>query len=90
MQNRVQARYYNIGERKEGKYLVQTKLQARSSCITLPEVHDIVKGIDPNILLEKQVTQIKPRLGQDSKGIKKNKLPISQLLNKPIIPLTEK
>ena len=57
MQNILQYRYYNIGER-EGKYLVQTRLQAKSSGITLSEVHAIDKGIDPNIRLEKQV--IKP------------------------------
>ena len=28
MQNILQSRYYNINERKEGKYLVQTRLQA--------------------------------------------------------------
>ena len=48
MQNVLQSRYYNINERKEGKYSVQTRLQAKSSGITLPEVH----GVDPNILSE--------------------------------------
>ena len=57
-------------------------MQAKSSGITLPEVHRVDKGIDPNILLEKQdinpiissemkgVTQNKPRLGQGRAGIK--------------------
>ena len=57
-------------------------MQATSSGITLPEVHEVDKGIDPNILPEKQVikliitsevkgvTQIKPRLGQSRVGIK--------------------
>ena len=58
MQNILQSRYYNIGEREEGKYLVQTRSQAKNSSITLPEVHSIGKGIDPNIRPEKQV--IKP------------------------------
>ena len=53
--NVLQTMYYNIGERKEGKYLVQTRVQAKSSDITLPEVHGIDKGIYPNIRLEKQV-----------------------------------
>ena len=82
MHNVLQTRYYNINERKEGKYLVQTRSQAKSSGITLPEVHGVDKGIDPNILPEKQgikpiitskvkgVTQIKPRLGQNRAGIK--------------------
>ena len=47
MQNILQSRYYYMGEREEGKYLVQTRLQAKSSGITLPDVHGINKGIDP-------------------------------------------
>ena len=82
MQNLLQPKYYNIGERKEGKYLVQTRSQAKSSGITLPEVHGVDKGINPNIRPEKQVikaiissekesvSQIKPRVGQGTAGIK--------------------
>ena len=55
MQNVLQSRYFNMGnERKEEKYLVQTRSQAKSSGITLPEVHGVYKGKDPNILPEKQ------------------------------------
>ena len=39
IQNILQSRYYNISEREQGKYLVQSRLQAKSSGITLPEVH---------------------------------------------------
>ena len=82
MQNVLQTRYYIIGEREQGKYLVQTRSQAKSSGIILPDVHGIDKGIDPNIRLEKQVikavilpdangiSQVKPRLGQDRASIK--------------------
>ena len=35
MQNILHSRYYNINERKEEKYLVQTRLQANSCGITL-------------------------------------------------------
>ena len=75
MQNILQSRCYNTGKGKEEKYLVQTRLKAKSSGIHLPEVHGIGKVLDPNILLEKQfmkavttsemkgVYQIKPRLG---------------------------
>ena len=81
MQNILQFSYYNISEREEGKYLVQTRSQAKSSGITSPEVHGIDKGIDPNIRLERQVikpmiiseaksiSEIKPRLGQGRVGI---------------------
>ena len=82
MQNVLQSRYYNINERKDGKYLVQTRSQAKSNGITLLEVHVVDRGIDPNIQPEKQVikpiisfevkgvTQSKPRLCQDRAGIK--------------------
>ena len=50
----VQIRYYNLGERNQEKYLVQTRSQAKSSGLKLPEVHDISKGLDPNIQAEKQ------------------------------------
>ena len=53
MQHILQSRYYNINERKEDKFLVQTRSQAKSICITLPEVHSINKGIDPNTRPEK-------------------------------------
>ena len=100
MQNVLQTRYYNINEREQGKYLVQTRLQAKSSGITLLEVHVIDKGIDPNIRLEKQVikpiitseamsiSQVKPRSHQGRAGIKQNKLKfsVSQPLDKPDKP----
>ena len=54
MQNILQSRYYNINKREEGKYLVQTRSEAKSSDITLPEIHDTDKGINLNILPEKQ------------------------------------
>ena len=67
MQNILKTRYYNIGEREHRKYLVQTRSQAMSSGIILPEVNGIDKGIDPNIRLEKQV--IKPKISCEGKGI---------------------
>ena len=55
MENVLQTGYYNISEREQGKYLVQTRSQAISRGITIPEVHGIDKGIDPNIRLEKKL-----------------------------------
>ena len=87
MQNMLQSRYYNIGEREEGKCLVHTKVQAKFSDIILQEVHCIGKGMDPNTRLEKQiikpimssevksVTQIIPTLGQGIAGIKLDSYP---------------
>ena len=58
-------KYYNIG-----RYLVQTRSQAKSSGIKLPEVHGMRKNLDPNIKPEKQHTNprkdsvVKPHIGQ--------------------------
>ena len=57
MQNILHTRYHNINEREQGKYLVQTRLHAKTSSIILPEVHGIDKGIDPKVRPEKQVTK---------------------------------
>ena len=76
MQNILHSSYYNLGEGKEGKYLVQTRSQARSSSITLPAVHGVDKGIDPNVQPEKQV--IKPIISTEAKGIILNKPRLGQ------------
>ena len=55
MQNVLQNRYYNISEKEQGKYLVQTRSQDKSSGIILPEVHGIDKGTDPNIRPENRL-----------------------------------
>ena len=82
MQYILQSNYYNIGKENVGKYLVQTRSQAKSSGICLPEGHGMVKGLDPNILPEKQVikpiitfemkgiSQIKPSYGQGRAGLR--------------------
>ena len=55
MQGVLHDRYYNVGSLE--KYLVQTRSQARSSGIKLPEVHGVGKSLNPNILPEEQVKQ---------------------------------
>ena len=55
MQNVLQSRYYDINERKEGKYLVQTRSYAKSCGIPLPKVHQVGKGINPSILPENRL-----------------------------------
>ena len=102
-QSMLQSKYYNIGKEKVGKYLVQTRSQAKSSGINLPEVHGMGKELDPNILPEKQViksiiaskakgmSQIKPRIGQGRASLRwKIKTPMSPPINKPIVKLLEK
>ena len=62
----LQENYYNIDS-----YLVQTKSQARSRGIKLPEVHDMRKNLDLNKKPEKQHANprkgnvVKPCIGQD-------------------------
>ena len=43
MKNILHSRFYNINERKEGKYLVQTRSQTKSGGINLPEVHGVTQ-----------------------------------------------
>ena len=40
--------------KKQGKYLVQTRSQAKTSGITLPKVHGVGKGVDPNVHQKKK------------------------------------
>ena len=77
--------YYNIDS-----YLVQTRSQARSSEIKLPEVHGMRKNLDPNIKPEKQhanpikVIVVKLHIGQDRAGLKRKRSdPINQTINPP-------
>ena len=76
MQNILHSRHYNIGKGKEGKYLVQTRSQAKSSSITLPAAHGLDKGIDPNVQPGKQV--IKPIIASEAKGAIQNKPRLGQ------------
>ena len=97
MQHMLHPNYYNIG-----KYLVQTRSQARSSGISFLEVHGIGKGLNPNVLPEKVikpiitsevkgVSQIKPRSGQGKVGLRwRTKLLMSPPINKPIVKLIVK
>ena len=43
-----------ISETETNKYLIQTRSQARSSGIKVPEIHDTNKGINPHIKLGRQ------------------------------------
>ena len=48
-------RYYNVGQEKESRYLIQMQPQAKTSGIILPEVHGVDKGVDPGVKPEKQI-----------------------------------
>ena len=76
-------------------------IKSRSSGIKLPDVHGIGKGLHANVQPEnqvikptldqktKEVSQIKPRLGQGRAGLRcKTKIPIP--INKPIGQAMEK
>ena len=78
-------KYYNIE-----KYLIQTKPQARSNGIKLPEVHGMGKNLIPYIKPEKQHANPKqgsverPHTGQGKAGLKRKKPdPIYQTINQP-------
>ena len=99
----LQTRYYNLGKGNPMKYLVKTHSQAKSIGIKLPKVCGKGKGLDPNVEPEKQiinpravmkmkeVSQIKPRLGQGRTGLRcKIKTPIQTLINKPSVQAMEK
>ena len=76
MQSILQTRYYNLCEGNPVKYIVQTCSQAKS--------------IKPMTNMKmKEVSQIKPRLGQGRAGLRcKIKTPIP--INKPIAQAVEK
>ena len=77
--------YYNIEN-----YLVQTRSQAKSSGIKLPEVNGMGKNLDPNIKPEKQHVNpirgsiVKCHIGQDRAGLKRKRSdPINQTIHPP-------
>ena len=72
------------------KYLIQTRLQAKSSSIKLPEVHGMGKNLDPNLKPEKQHaipkqgSMERPHIGQGRAGSRrKTPDPINQSINQP-------
>ena len=85
MHKELQENYYDIDS-----YLVQTRSQARSSGIKLPEVHGMRKNLDPNIKPAKQYANpikdsvVKPHIGQCRAGLKRKRSdPINQTINPP-------
>ena len=78
----LQERYYSLNNtRPNNKYLVKIWSQTKSSRVSLPEVHRIGKGLDPNVRPEKQKsitssTDIrspvcKPSIKQGRAGVRK-------------------
>ena len=80
-------KYYNMEN-----YLVQTRFQARSSGIKLPEVYGMGKNWDPNIKPEKQHANPikgsleKPHTGQGRAGLRRKR---PDPINQTIIPPSE-
>ena len=58
LRNQVDNHFYRINSRtdkpKTDKYLVQTRSQAKSSSIKIPEIHGANKGLDPHVKPGKQ------------------------------------
>ena len=57
-------KYYNV--ENEIKYLVQTHAQVKDKRIKLPEVHDVDKGVDPNLKPEWIVRKAKKLIEKSS------------------------
>ena len=83
--------YYDIED-----YLLQTRSQAKTSGIKLPEVHGVRKHSDPNIKPEKQHANpikgsiVKAHIGQGRAGLNwKRPDPINQTIN-PLSELSQK
>ena len=82
MQAILRDRYYNIGQEKESRYLIQTLSQTKPSGIKLPAVHGVNKGVCPIVKPEKQILkpiklatepnpQHRPRLGHGRAGLRR-------------------
>ena len=82
MREVLQENYYNLGNTIENdKYLVQTRSQAKSSGVKLPEVHGIEKGLVLHVKPERQkpinpptdkrLPIPKPRHGKGKAGIRR-------------------
>ena len=85
MHNILQENYYKIDS-----YLVQTRSQARSSGLKIPEVHGMRKNLDPNMKPERQHANpikggvVKLCIGQGRAGLKRKRSdPINQTINPP-------
>ena len=103
MQGILQSRYYNLGEAKVGKYLVQMRSQAKSSSIKTTRSTWSRKGIRSKCTARKQVmkpmaatkvkevSQIKLMLVQGRAGLRRKiKTPVSLLISKLITQVMEK
>ena len=53
MKSILQNKYYNVNK-KEEKYMVQTRSQTKANGVQLPEVHGSRKRLDPHKIPEKQ------------------------------------
>ena len=81
----LQENYYRID-----RYLVQTRSQARSGRIKLPEVHGMRKNLDPSMKPERQHANpikgsiVKLHIGHGRAGLKRKRSdPINHTINQP-------
>ena len=48
-------RYYNVGQEKGSRYLIQTWSQSKTSGIKLQAIHGVNKDVDLSVKPEKQI-----------------------------------
>ena len=84
----MENKFYLGNNSCDDKYLIQMRLQAKSSGIKLLEVHGVRKNLDPNLKPEKQHTLPKqgnlerPCIGQGRAGSKRKRPdPINHAIN---------
>ena len=78
MQRILRVRYYNVGQEKESRYLIQTQSQAKTSGKKLPAVHGVDNRCSSNCKARKKKQILKPiKLEQGRAGLRrKMKIPV--------------
>ena len=79
LRNQIDDHFYQINggtdQPKTDKYLVQTRSQAKSSSIKIPEIHGANKGLDPCVQPSKQRPLPSPPIQSIDKGLPTHPIP---------------
>ena len=78
----LKQKYYKF---EEGKFLVQTRSQTKSSGVKFPAVHGTTQTLAPHEIPEKQPSSIsRPKIGQGRAGVKRKVRPVSNETPTPV------